>query len=128
MFFGANTILLQWVDNFLVFLIYHYVSNITPLMILGTTIALIVVFVNNHGGFPYFLIVNFYIAFNLVLWYLIMKISIDAIHDINPYWNKVAHGLLWPTITDLNHGSDDVHDSDKRPKEEGDEIADSGAM
>ena len=35
--FGASFILIRWVDNFLVFLIYHYVSNITPIFIIFMT-------------------------------------------------------------------------------------------
>ena len=102
-FFSLFYLLFEAAGNLLVFLIYHYVSNITPLFIIFTMIT-----------FAFYSVVPsliaLYLTVALLLWYATMAYSIEAIHYVDPSWNKVAPGLLKPSIAylfGLDNGFDD---------------------
>ena len=102
-FFSSFYLLFEAAGNLLVFLIYHYVSNITPLLI----ISLIFLFASSSVA-P--VQIALYSTVALLFWYATMANSIEAIHYVDPSWNKVAPGLLKPSIAylfGLDKGFDD---------------------
>jgi len=68
-------------------------------------------------------------VFDLIFWYWTMKVSIEAIHYVDPYWNEVGSGLLWPAIAYLFGLDKKINDPVSTKKHDNkNEIADFAAM
>ena len=117
MIFGANFFLIRWVDNFLVFLIYHFVSNITPLLHGLTLFVVISTFSDVDWNAIHLTTLGLQTLSGLYFWYQTANVSIEAIQHVDPYWLKVAPGPLWPSIAyffGADRGLNDPEDTDKK--------------
>ena len=100
--FGAQFFLFRWVDNALIFMIKHYISNMSLIMVIYQPILLFWS-LNGLAGryFSEFHVSAF--VFSLLstsyFWNRTMKVSPGAIRYLDPSWDEVAEGdRLWPSI------------------------------
>ena len=102
--FGADFILVAWVDELLAWLIEHYVSNFTFLaFVFGGLIWLFLIWAwlspSLSGGADIVVLFTITQALLGLLWWLTMQVSVNAIRRVDPAWNKLDEGdLLWPTL------------------------------
>ena len=107
--FGAEFFLFSWVDNALVILIEHYLSNLS-LFNLWTifTLSFIAVqdsedtWATSEYGTYHTIVAVIQFAISLYFWNRRMLASVNAIRYLDPEWNKVSAGnRLWPSIAYL---------------------------
>ena len=97
MIFGANFFLFSWLDNALVFLIEHYISNV-QLVLLGSVLFSIWA-IRAYVGLYHLTTMLLQSLITLYYWDRIMYKSVNAIRYLDPTWNKVSAGnRLWPSL------------------------------
>jgi len=103
--FGSEFILFAWVDDLLVFLITHWVSNVTPLIHIGAIIYFVTYMAEIDTGvigwedafFSCMIVVEALTGYFATQ--RTMKSSGDANRYLNPQWNFIPRGAkLYPTI------------------------------
>ena len=105
--FGSEFILFVWIDNVLVFLITHWVSNVTPLVHIFSLLIYFyyIAFIYEEDAQTKGLLAFFYISivFEVLIGYKYtqqtMESSGDACRHLNPQWDFISRGAkLYPTI------------------------------
>ena len=96
--FGSTFFLFSWVDDVLVLLIEHYVSNVSPFFVFFHFILFWLSYSNRDQSFARFsevhiLMLLFGLATSGYFWEQTMLASVDAIRYLDPSWNdEVAEG------------------------------------
>ena len=132
MLFGAEFFLFRWVDDMLIFLIKHFVSNLNFFFVIWQPILLFWSWHSLAGSyFSEFHISAF--VFSLLstgyFWNRTMRVSPGAIRYVDPSWDEIAEGeRLWPSIlyflgvVDKNGGDNNLEKQEVQ--EENSEVSD----
>ena len=102
--FGSNFFLFSWVDNVLIFLIKHFVSNTVFLMFLMQFFNFYVSYDSRDQflmGFSEFHVMALVLGLLTTgfFWNRTMYDSVGAIRYMDPSWNEVPDGeRLWPSL------------------------------
>ena len=90
------------IEDLLILLITHYVSNVSPFLVFIQFYLFWISYRNQDEwdmGFAevHFLMLLFNLATTGIFWEQTMRISVDAIRYMDPSWDEVAEGeRLWP--------------------------------
>ena len=104
--FGANVFILSWIDNVLIFLIKHLVSNMAAFFFFWQPFVFLYLIIYSGANgtsleFSEFhlLMIIFGLAVTGYTWDMTMYQSVGAIRYLDPSWSEVADGeRLWPSI------------------------------
>ena len=131
MLFGDNFFLFRWVDNVLIFLIKHLVSNLSMTNFLMNPLLFILLLFSMGSDLTEFhvLAMIFGSLTSGYFWDFTMKKSVGAIRYLDPSWNEVQDGeRLWPSIahglglTKKNSRNSSVSSNDPEGNNKGDSI------
>ena len=94
---GSDFILFSWIDNVLIFLIMHYVSNVTFLFLLLDLFIFFQEFflAGDILSIGDIIMIAIQIFQDYYYWNLTMQDTRQAIRYMDPEWNEIAEGELW---------------------------------
>ena len=102
--FGSEFILFVWIDEVLIFLITHWVSNITPLIHISSLFMFLLYVMSDKGtddnwDIFYYIMIVFEAMIGYFYTERTMLSSGDANLHLNPQWDFIPKGAkLYPTI------------------------------
>ena len=97
--FGADWLLVYWVDDLLKYVIEYYVSNISIFMIFLTTVITLQAFSDNQKTDGYIYTAIFFALISGFWEWVVLTSSVAAIRHVDPSWRKVNLGeILCPSL------------------------------